>query len=151
MKTLPLLLCLFYCHIFVAQASSIESFAEKVDFSVENVTKCIEHSGVTTDGLEEFQKQGNENDGIYGPEDLKKFGCFWACLLQQQGVMTGSTINSDLMAKYIRTLEGKFDVLEANSDLDKVVEDCANSGKDIDDECEAILNFHMCTSKFRHL
>ncbi|XP_043249677.1 uncharacterized protein LOC122395844 [Colletes gigas] len=148
MKTLALLLCLFYSHVIVAQAT-VESFAEKIDFSVENVTICTERSGVTVEELEDVEKQALENGEKNVSEDMKKIGCFWACLMQQQGAMTGSTINGDQMTKYIRKFGEKYGDEDINSDLDKLVEDCANSVKDIDDECQAIMSFHMCTANSR--
>ncbi|XP_076164179.1 odorant binding protein 12 [Ptiloglossa arizonensis] len=141
MKNLSLLLCLLFYHVTV-DGRSIQSIANRMHIPQENLTECIERSGMTMDELENIFHSPTEIRKLLNDEgDYKQYGCFWACLLQANGMMTGSTFNADAIAASIeRESRNHKEHPRAHAN----VETCVQTVESTDDECEAALNFNKC-------
>ncbi|XP_076686960.1 odorant binding protein 12 [Andrena cerasifolii] len=140
MKNFILLACFLFCQEILAR-NLIAHYARVMHLPIEDVTECVEHIQLSIemerqDSLEHNAKS-EDNEANVG-----KYGCFIACLWQKNGMMTGSTLELQMIMDRINVKHP--DNAELISLWQKNVETCAILVENMEDECEVALAFKAC-------
>ncbi|CAL7951879.1 unnamed protein product [Xylocopa violacea] len=143
MKNVPFLVCsVFYCVAF--NQNFIELHARVA--VPEDVAVCMDRTNVTTVELMRLQHSSEKRIELINEDgEFRRYGCFLACILQFHGAMTGSDLNAQRITETIERAYGNDS--DVNMFVHKIVQTCADSLAETDDECNVALAFKICTLK----
>ncbi|CAK9798050.1 Pheromone-binding protein Gp-9 [Anthophora plagiata] len=127
-----------------------ETHSRHAAVSLANFPECMDRANVTSAELRKIREFPEERIKIINEdEDFRRYGCFLACIFQQNNLMTGSAFNSHKIAEFIDVKHNGD--LDAISFVSKSVELCSSIIEETDDECNAALSFKVCVLKaMRH-
>ncbi|XP_006608619.1 uncharacterized protein LOC102678956 [Apis dorsata] len=118
MKIIVFLLCIIYCALVRADMIAI---------------LCSQKAGFNLSDLKSIYEDKSE-------EQMKKLGCFEACLFQKVNLMDGKTLNAEKLEARIRELTPD----NFTEDVHEIIEHCIKEAAD-DDECIVARKYTDCT------
>ncbi|XP_031775640.1 uncharacterized protein LOC116415253 [Apis florea] len=114
--TVVFLLCIIYCAL--VRADMIDQCSEKAGFSLSDLKSIYEGKG---------------------EEEIKKLGCFEACIFQKLDMMNGNTLNVEKLESRVKELTPD----DFTGDVHEIIEQCVNQAAD-DDECMVARKYSDC-------
>ena len=146
MKNLLLLVGFLFCQEILAKNLTAH-YAKIMHLPVEVVTECAEqtHLSIEMEHQHSLEHNAKTRDN---EANVRKYGCFMACVWQKSGMMTGSTLE---LQTIIDRMNAKHpDNVELQSLWQKTVETCATPVEHVEDECEVVLAFKACVKAAKH-
>ncbi|XP_032689799.1 pheromone-binding protein Gp-9-like isoform X2 [Odontomachus brunneus] len=140
-------LLFFFTLIVAVNTMSFEDIAERIASTLEvmreEVQTCFHKTNATLEDLMRVDELIYENrlQIIDFDASALKAGCFFACLCQKKGVMTGARVNMDHIKKMIHSNKARPNQL---AKVFQILDFCANQVRSKTNECEVSLKYILC-------
>ncbi|XP_032689804.1 pheromone-binding protein Gp-9-like isoform X2 [Odontomachus brunneus] len=138
------MLLLFFT--LIVATMSFEDIAERIastlEMTREEVQTCFHKAKATLEGLMRLDEVYEDKLQIMDFNDSTlRVGCFFACLGQKKGVMTGARVNVDYIKEILSHKKVEDNILAR---ILQALDGCTNKVRSITNECEVSLKCIMC-------
>uniref|UniRef100_A0A348G655 Pheromone binding protein 3 n=1 Tax=Odontomachus monticola TaxID=613454 RepID=A0A348G655_ODOMO len=124
----------------------VESIANFLELTKDEVRPCFNMTGITQEDVMEFaQVKVDDLQTTNANIIASKMGCLMACLGEKKEIMTDARINVDKTKEIIHSMVEKQNIrLSKLPEFDQKVDSCANLVETVTYKCEVALTFVYC-------
>ncbi|XP_032679943.1 pheromone-binding protein Gp-9-like isoform X2 [Odontomachus brunneus] len=130
----------------IVATMSFEDIAERIASSLEmtreEVQTCFHKTNATLDLMQIDEISEDRLQTMDFDNSAVKIGCFFACLGQKKGVMTGARVNVDYIKQFISS--HKKARPNQLTRAFKILDTCADQVRSKTNECEVSLKYILC-------